>query len=126
MEAPASRASREGRVRSVERERADRYQSGPRIRHGDRFLADPRASGRLAGVCDSAQRDHLDEILAVCQVNARWDEANLKMDATIGEPILDAQFFWIDGYRWRPKSEIVDTSPRSLRSSVYTRNIRAF
>jgi len=58
--------------------------------------------------CDSARAKGLDEVESVCRVNARWDEANLKMDPGIVEPILDAQFYWVAGSRLRSKSDIVD------------------
>ena len=43
----------------------------------------------------------------MCQANARWDEANLKMDPKIVEPILHEQFVWVEGANLRPKSDIV-------------------
>lgn len=54
--------------------------------------------------CDSASG----EVAEVCRINARWDEANLKMDPSLVEPILDEQFFWVAGERLRPKEDIVE------------------
>ena len=58
--------------------------------------------------CDQAEARGAVEVAAVCRVNARWDEANLKMAPEIVEPILDEQFFWVEGANLRPKSDIVD------------------
>jgi hypothetical protein len=57
--------------------------------------------------CDAAQAQGVEEVAAVCRVNARWDEANLKMDPEIVEPILDEQFFWPTEERLVPKGDVV-------------------
>ena len=57
--------------------------------------------------CDRAEAKGAAEIAAVCRVNALWDEANLKMDPKIVEPILDEQFFWPTETRLVPKEDVV-------------------
>src|SRR5262249_41185072 len=70
--------------------------------------------------CDSAEARGSPDAIAVCRTNARWDEANLKMDATIVEPILDDAFVWPDGNRLRPRSDIIDIlRTTTVRFRVY-------
>ena len=94
----------------------------------DRVFATPTDFSPMPGTppglqvapCDSARERRLDEIAAVCAVNARWDEANLKMDPAIVEPILDSQFVWVAGSRLRPKSDVVDIlRTTSVRFATY-------
>ena len=60
------------------------------------------------------------EVTAICRVNSRWDDANLKMDPAIVEPILDEEFVWVSGAELRPKKAIVDIlRTTDVRFSVY-------
>ena len=60
------------------------------------------------------------EVTAICRVNAQWDDANLKMDPAIVEPILDDEFVWVSGAELRPKKAIVDIlRTTDVRFSVY-------
>jgi hypothetical protein len=66
--------------------------------------------------CDSARG----EVADVCKVNALWDEANLKMDASIVEPTLDKDFFWVAGERLRPKADVIQIlQTTNVRFEVY-------
>ena len=66
--------------------------------------------------CDSARGDAVD----VCNVNGQWDQANLKMDASIVAPILDDAFFWVAGERLRPKADIIDIlRTTTVRFDIY-------
>lgn len=66
--------------------------------------------------CDSASGDVAD----VCKVNALWDKGNLKMDASIVEPTLDDDFFWVAGETLRPKADILQIlQTTTVRFEVY-------
>ena len=71
----------------------------------------------VVSACEGASNE---EVAAICRVNARWDDANLKMDAAIVEPILDEQFVWVSGAELRPKKDIVEIlRTTDVRFSVY-------
>lgn len=70
--------------------------------------------------CDSAAARGAVDVEAVCRANARWDEANLRMDPAIAGPILDERFFWVTADRLVPKSDVVGIiRDTDVRFAVY-------